>query len=103
MATHIIADAHSDAWSSNSEETGTPLLPDGVKTAHIVFQTNYALYRPAAVVIANTLSDIPFSAVRTFVFNIIVYFMSGLSRTAGGFFTYHLFVCTDLLLTVGRA
>ena len=92
MVTDIIVDAHPDAWPSNPEETGASLLPDGVKTAHNLFQTNYALYRPAAVVIANTLSDVPFSAVRTFVFNIIVYFMSGLSRTAGGFFTYHLFV-----------
>ena len=55
-------------------------------------QTSYALYRPAAVAIANTLSDIPFSAIRIFVYNIIIYFMSNLSRSAGGFFTYHLFV-----------
>ena len=55
-------------------------------------QTNYALYRPAAVAIANTLSDIPFSAVRVFIYNIIIYFMANLSRSAGGFFTYHLFV-----------
>ena len=55
-------------------------------------QTNYALYRPAAVAIANTLSDIPFSAVRVFVYNLIIYFMSDLARNAGGFFTYHLFV-----------
>lgn len=54
-------------------------------------QTNYGMYRPAAIALANTLADIPFSAVRVFVFNVCVYFMSGLSRSAGGFFTFHLF------------
>ncbi|OSD06180.1 hypothetical protein PYCCODRAFT_1384259 [Trametes coccinea BRFM310] len=54
-------------------------------------QTSYALYRPAAVAIANTLSDIPFSAARILIYDLIVYFMSNLSRTAGGFFTFHLF------------
>ncbi|KAJ3512950.1 hypothetical protein NLJ89_g3230 [Agrocybe chaxingu] len=54
-------------------------------------QTNYSLYRPSATAVANTLSDMPFSAVRILVFNIIVYFMSGLHRSAGGFFTFHLF------------
>ena len=55
-------------------------------------QTGYSLYRPAAIAIANTLADIPFSAVRILIYNIIIYFMSGLKRSAGGFFTYHLFV-----------
>ncbi|KAI8981169.1 ABC-2 type transporter-domain-containing protein [Trametes punicea] len=64
-------------------------------------QTNYALYRPAAVAIANTLSDIPFSAVRIFIFDIIVYFMSHLSRSAGGFFTYHLFIYLAFLTMQG--
>ena len=55
-------------------------------------QTGYSLYRPAAIAIANTLADIPFSAVRILIYNIIIYFMSDLSRNAGGFFSYHLFV-----------
>ncbi|KAJ7897281.1 pleiotropic drug resistance ABC transporter [Mycena olivaceomarginata] len=41
--------------------------------------------------VANTLADIPFSAARVLIFNIPVYFMSNLSRTAGGFWTFHLF------------
>ncbi|KAI0660568.1 ABC-2 type transporter-domain-containing protein [Cubamyces menziesii] len=64
-------------------------------------QTSYALYRPAAVAIANTLSDIPFSAIRIFVYNIIIYFMSNLSRSAGGFFTYHLFIYMAFLTMQG--
>ncbi|KAL5519548.1 SNQ2_1 [Sanghuangporus vaninii] len=53
-------------------------------------QTAYGFYRPAAVALGNTLADLPFSASRVFVFNIIVYFMPHLSRSAGGFFTFHL-------------
>ncbi|EGO05281.1 hypothetical protein SERLA73DRAFT_157866 [Serpula lacrymans var. lacrymans S7.3] len=54
-------------------------------------QTGYGLYRPAATAIGNTLADIPFSATRVLLFDIIVYFMPHLSRTAGGFWTFHLF------------
>lgn len=54
-------------------------------------QTGYRLYRPSAVAVANTLADIPFSASRILVFDIIVYFMAHLDRSAGGFFVFHLF------------
>ncbi|ESK96125.1 pleiotropic drug resistance abc transporter [Moniliophthora roreri MCA 2997] len=54
-------------------------------------QTNYGMYRPSTIAIANTLADIPFSAVRIFVYNVCVYFMTNLDRSAGGFFTFHLF------------
>lgn len=36
-------------------------------------QTAYGFYRPGAVALANTLADIPFSASRILVYNIIVY------------------------------
>lgn len=55
-------------------------------------QTGYSFYRPAAFAIANTVADIPFSATRVLIYDIIIYFMSHLARSAGGFFTYHLFV-----------
>ncbi|KAM5536016.1 hypothetical protein V8D89_010274 [Ganoderma adspersum] len=64
-------------------------------------QTSYALYRPSAVAIANTLSDIPFSAVRIFIYNLIIYFMSNLARNPGGFFTYHLFIYLGFLTMQG--
>ncbi|KAJ2936375.1 hypothetical protein H1R20_g720, partial [Candolleomyces eurysporus] len=54
-------------------------------------QTEYSFYRPSAIAIANLLADIPFSATRILFFNIIIYFLSGLHRSAGGFFTFHLF------------
>lgn len=55
-------------------------------------QTAYSFYRPAAIAIANTVADVPFSAARVLIYDIIIYFMSHLNRSAGGFFTYHLFV-----------
>jgi hypothetical protein len=54
-------------------------------------QTSYSMYRPSAIAVANTIADLPFSAARVLVFNLPVYFMSNLSRTAGGFWTFHLF------------
>lgn len=49
------------------------------------------MYRASAIAVANTLADLPFSASRILVFNIIIYFMSGLHRSAGAFWTFHLF------------
>jgi len=54
-------------------------------------QTQFSLYRPSAVALANTISDLPFSATRVLMFNVLIYFISGLHRSAGAFFTYHLF------------
>ncbi|KAJ7492238.1 P-loop containing nucleoside triphosphate hydrolase protein [Mycena latifolia] len=54
-------------------------------------QTSYSMYRPSAIAVANTLADLPFSAARVLVFNLPVYFMTNLNRSAGGFFTFHLF------------
>ncbi|KAG6874373.1 hypothetical protein C0995_015109 [Termitomyces sp. Mi166 len=53
-------------------------------------QTSYSMYRPSAIALANTLSDLPFSALRVLIFNLIVYFLSGLYSSAGAFFTFHL-------------
>ena len=57
----------------------------------LFFQTSYSMYRPSAIAVANTLADMPFSALRVLLFNIIVYFMSGLHRSGGAFWTFHLF------------
>lgn len=45
-----------------------------------------SFYRPAAYAIAQTVVDIPLVLVQVFIFDVIVYFMSGLSRTASQFF-----------------
>lgn len=55
------------------------------------------MYRRAAYPIANMLADLPFSATRVFVYNVVIYFMTHLHRSAGGFWTYHLVVYTTFL------
>ncbi|KAG6865226.1 hypothetical protein C0991_004284 [Blastosporella zonata] len=53
-----------------------------------------ALYHPFIEAVALTLVDIPITFATTFLFAVIVYFMVGLQRTAGQFFTFYLFVFT---------
>lgn len=64
-------------------------------------QTGYKLFRPGALSLANTMADVPFSATRFLLFNIIVYFMTGLRRTAGAFFTFHAFIYLEFLTMQG--
>jgi ATP-binding cassette, subfamily G (WHITE), member 2, SNQ2 len=64
-------------------------------------QTDYGFYRPAAFQIANALADLPFSAPRILIFNIIIYFMSHLQRSAGRFFAFHLIAYTTFLAMQG--
>ena len=56
------------------------------------------MYRRAAYPIANMLADIPFSATRVFIYNVVIYFMTHLNRSAGGFWTYHLIVYLTFLV-----
>lgn len=81
-------------------------------------QIDYGFYRPAALVFANFFADLPFSAIRVLIFDVIVYFMPNLwvislnlasvvsdfllrARSAGGFFTFHLFVYVSFLCMQG--
>ena len=50
------------------------------------------MYRPSALSLANTLADLPFSATRLFIYDVIVYFMAGLRTDAAAFFTFQLIV-----------
>ncbi|KAL1872651.1 hypothetical protein VTK73DRAFT_1412 [Phialemonium thermophilum] len=52
----------------------------------------YAFHRPSALWIAQIFVDQAFAASQIMVFCIIVYFMSGLVRTAGAFFTFYLLI-----------
>ena len=64
-------------------------------------QTSYRLYRPSAVALANIVADLPFSASRILLFDIIVYFLSGLHRSAGAFWTFYLLNYTCFLCMQG--
>lgn len=52
----------------------------------------YAFHRPSALWIAQIFVDQAFAASQIMVFSIIVYFMTGLAREAGAFFTFYLMI-----------
>ena len=47
---------------------------------------SFSFYRPAAYAIAQTVVDVPLVFIQVFIFNVIIYFMSNLARTASQFF-----------------
>ncbi|UKZ57315.1 hypothetical protein TrVGV298_011168 [Trichoderma virens] len=51
---------------------------------------SYAFYHPATEAAAGIAADIPIKFITSTVFNIILYFMAGLRRTASQFFIYYL-------------
>jgi len=53
---------------------------------------SFSFYRPAAYAIAQTLIDVPLVLVQVFIFDIVVYFMASLQRTASQFFISLLFL-----------
>ncbi|KAI1622058.1 ABC drug exporter AtrF [Exophiala viscosa] len=57
----------------------------------------YTFHRPGALWLAQILVDLAFSSVQIFVFSVIVYFMTGLSRSAGAFFVYVLIIISTYL------
>lgn len=52
---------------------------------------SFSFYRPAAYAIAQTVIDVPLVFVQVFIFDLVVYFMAGLARTASQFFINLLF------------
>jgi ATP-binding cassette, subfamily G (WHITE), member 2, SNQ2 len=57
----------------------------------------YTFHRPSALWIAQILVDLAFAAVQITIFSIMVYFMCGLVRDAGAFFTFVLMVISGYL------
>ncbi|KAN0117756.1 ABC-2 type transporter domain containing protein [Hyaloscypha variabilis] len=57
----------------------------------------YTFHRPSALWIGQITVDLAFSAVQILVFSIIVYFMCGLVRDAGAFFTFYLIIVSGYL------
>jgi ATP-binding cassette subfamily G (WHITE) protein 2 (SNQ2) len=47
---------------------------------------SFSFYRPAAYAIAQTVVDVPLVLVQVFIFDVVVYFMANLQRTASQFF-----------------
>jgi len=57
----------------------------------------YTFHRPSALWLAQILVDLVFASVQIFVFSVIVYFMTGLVRTPGAFFTFVLIIIVGYL------
>jgi ATP-binding cassette subfamily G (WHITE) protein 2 (PDR) len=57
----------------------------------------YALYHPSAEAISSMLVDLPAKILVALFFNIVLYFMTNLRRTAGHFFVFFLFSFTITL------
>ncbi|KAL2789133.1 ABC-2 type transporter-domain-containing protein [Aspergillus keveii] len=57
----------------------------------------FTFYRPSALFIAQMFVDATFAIARILVFSLIVYFMCGLARDAGAFFTFVLLVFTGYI------
>ncbi|CAO1612964.1 unnamed protein product [Sympodiomycopsis kandeliae] len=55
-------------------------------------QAGFAFFRPSALTVASLIADFPFGIPRATIFHIIVYFMSGLHRSAAAFWTSWLIV-----------
>lgn len=57
----------------------------------------YTFHRPSALWIAQIIVDLAFSAAQILLFSIIVYFMCGLVRDAGAFFTFYIVIVAGYL------
>ena len=57
----------------------------------------YTFHRPSALWLAQIIVDLAFASVQIFVFSVMVYFMCGLVRDAGAFFTFYLVVVVGYL------
>lgn len=66
---------------------------------------SFSFYRPSAYAIAQVVIDLPLVLVQVTIFDIVVYFMSGLQRTASQFFIslFILFVLTLSIYSFFRA
>ena len=51
----------------------------------------FSMYRPSAVVLAQTIGDLPIFFFQIAIFTLIIYFMTGLKLDAGNYFTFFLF------------
>ncbi|KAJ2778276.1 ATP-binding cassette transporter snq2 [Coemansia javaensis] len=64
-------------------------VPKTVAGRMVVYKhKSFAMYHPAAVALTRSLLDIPLQAVYIAAFSVILYFTTGLERTAGQFFAF---------------
>ncbi|KAJ2720377.1 ATP-binding cassette transporter snq2 [Coemansia sp. Benny D115] len=68
-------------------------IPKAITGREVVYKhKSFAMYHPAALSLAQTVVDIPFMILQIVLFSCILYFSTGLERTAGQFFTFLLYL-----------
>lgn len=60
---------------------------------------SFSFYRPAAYAIAQTVVDVPLVFIQVVLFNVIIYFMANLARTASQFFISNLILWLTTMVT----
>lgn len=60
-------------------------------------QSRYAFYHPFVESVASIVADLPAKIITSLLFNLTLYFMTNLRRTAGAFFIFYLFTFTCLI------
>ncbi|KAG0297672.1 hypothetical protein BGZ96_005336 [Linnemannia gamsii] len=64
-------------------------LPQALQGRPILYKLkNYAMYRPSSFGLAQIVLDIPVAIIHNLLFAVVLYFLSGLQRTAGKFFLF---------------
>ncbi|KAJ2517731.1 ATP-binding cassette transporter snq2 [Coemansia sp. RSA 1939] len=73
-------------------------IPKSITGREVVYKHKaFAMYHPAALSIAQTVVDIPFMLLQIVVFSCILYFATGLERTAAQFFIFLLYLFSGCL------
>ncbi|KAJ1956133.1 ATP-binding cassette transporter snq2, partial [Dipsacomyces acuminosporus] len=68
-------------------------IPKSITGREVVYKhKSFAMYHPAALSLAQTVVDLPFMILQIVVFSCILYWATGLERTAGHFFTFVLYL-----------
>ncbi|KAJ1649609.1 ATP-binding cassette transporter snq2, partial [Coemansia sp. RSA 25] len=73
-------------------------IPKAITGREVVYKhKSFAMYHPAALSFAQTVVDIPFMILQIIVFSCILYFATGLERTAAQFFVFMLYLFVGCL------
>ncbi|KAJ2356592.1 ATP-binding cassette transporter snq2, partial [Coemansia sp. RSA 2611] len=68
-------------------------IPKSITGREVVYKhKSFAMYHPAALSFAQTVVDIPFMVLQIILFSCILYFATGLERTAAQFFVFMLYL-----------
>ncbi|KAI8318552.1 hypothetical protein GQ54DRAFT_321724 [Martensiomyces pterosporus] len=68
-------------------------IPKAITGREVVYKhKSFAMYHPAALSLAQTIVDIPFMILQIVVFSCILYWATGLEKTAAHFFTFMLYL-----------